>query len=405
MRSTLDGGGIASDDAARVSQGPARLADGRGSSRVDRGCELVEDGAVMRRWEREQAFLGLARDTPDETFARGSLAALAVEPTVRITVIPGDLSAQPVPAAQPDEVIPRELILPGGSRLPTAGLPRGTSSGCVAFTTIGSEERWARFHAVGWNGGVDVFLGDEGGRTWDLGPGFAGRVYFLRRSVGWAWAAFDLQRRMVERYAVAGPFRAILGIAHTAGAVLGNLATGWPEPTAGYGTPIAVESRVLLTEDVESWPDEENVGNLALRFGARMDLAFGGPGSRHLAGRGPEKGGSPHRGSGAGRAPEGAETNVKVFISSVIAGFEEHRTAAREAAENLGHTVIVAEDFGASPSSPQQVCLAGVRDADIIVLLLGSGMARRRRRACRRPTRSTARHAGASRCSCSSRRA
>jgi hypothetical protein len=62
---------------------------------------------------------------------------------------------------------------------------------------------------------------------------------------------------------------------------------------------------------------------------------------------------------------------VKVFISSVISGFGEHRDAAREAAENLGHTVIVAEDFGAAPSSPQQVCLAGVRDADIIVLLLG----------------------------------
>ena len=63
---------------------------------------------------------------------------------------------------------------------------------------------------------------------------------------------------------------------------------------------------------------------------------------------------------------------MKVFISSVIAGMEEHRAAAREAAESLGYTVIAAEDFGASPSSPQQVCLAGVRDADVVVLLLGA---------------------------------
>ena len=62
---------------------------------------------------------------------------------------------------------------------------------------------------------------------------------------------------------------------------------------------------------------------------------------------------------------------MKVFISSVIAGLEDHRAATREAAESLGHTVIAAEDFGASPSSPQQVCLAGVREADVIVLLLG----------------------------------
>ena len=63
---------------------------------------------------------------------------------------------------------------------------------------------------------------------------------------------------------------------------------------------------------------------------------------------------------------------MKVFISSVIAGMGDHRAAAREAAESLGYTVIAAEDFGASPSSPQQVCLEGVRDADVVVLLLGA---------------------------------
>jgi len=63
---------------------------------------------------------------------------------------------------------------------------------------------------------------------------------------------------------------------------------------------------------------------------------------------------------------------VKVFISSVIAGMEEYRAAAREAAESLEYTVIAAEDFGAAPGSPQQVCLAGVRDADVVVLLLGA---------------------------------
>ena len=63
---------------------------------------------------------------------------------------------------------------------------------------------------------------------------------------------------------------------------------------------------------------------------------------------------------------------MKVFVSSVIGGLEEHRAAAREGAENLGHAVIAAEDFGASPGSPQQVCLAGVRDADVVILLLGA---------------------------------
>ena len=62
---------------------------------------------------------------------------------------------------------------------------------------------------------------------------------------------------------------------------------------------------------------------------------------------------------------------MKIFLSSVISGMEEYRAAARQAAETLGHAVTAAEDFGASPLSPQQVCLAGVRDADLVVLLLG----------------------------------
>jgi hypothetical protein len=63
---------------------------------------------------------------------------------------------------------------------------------------------------------------------------------------------------------------------------------------------------------------------------------------------------------------------VKVVISSVISGMEEERTAARQAAETLGHTVTAAEDFRASPQTPQQVCLGAVRDADVVVLLLGA---------------------------------
>jgi hypothetical protein len=70
--------------------------------------------------------------------------------------------------------------------------------------------------------------------------------------------------------------------------------------------------------------------------------------------------------------PDTVEADVKVFISSVIASMEDYRAAAREAAESLGYTVIAAEDFGASPGSPQQVCLAGIRDADVVVLLLAA---------------------------------
>lgn len=81
-------------------------------------------------------------------------------------------------------------------------------------------------------------------------------------------------------------------VADTAGAFLGNLGAGWPEPGSAslFGQPTAIEPRVLLLEDIPKWPDEKGVEEMALRFGARLDLAFGGPGQRHLDRMGPETG-------------------------------------------------------------------------------------------------------------------
>jgi hypothetical protein len=62
---------------------------------------------------------------------------------------------------------------------------------------------------------------------------------------------------------------------------------------------------------------------------------------------------------------------MKIFISSLISGFEPLRTAARAAVKSLGHQPVMAEDFGAQPSSPQIACLQGLRESDLVVLILG----------------------------------
>ena len=62
---------------------------------------------------------------------------------------------------------------------------------------------------------------------------------------------------------------------------------------------------------------------------------------------------------------------AKIFVSSVFNGMEEFRAAAAEAIESLGHTALLAENFPASSTSPRIACLAGVREADAVVLLLG----------------------------------
>ena len=63
---------------------------------------------------------------------------------------------------------------------------------------------------------------------------------------------------------------------------------------------------------------------------------------------------------------------MKCFLSSVIRGFEAYRDAVAEGIETLGHDVIRSEDFGASPDAPRVACLAGVRDADAVALVIGA---------------------------------
>ena len=62
---------------------------------------------------------------------------------------------------------------------------------------------------------------------------------------------------------------------------------------------------------------------------------------------------------------------MKIFISSLISGFESSRAAAKSAVVALRHEPVMAEDFPAQPNSPQIACLQGIRSADIVVLILG----------------------------------
>ena len=61
---------------------------------------------------------------------------------------------------------------------------------------------------------------------------------------------------------------------------------------------------------------------------------------------------------------------MKVFVSSLINGHEDLRDAAISAIRSLGHEIVRAEDFPATPASPQVACLGGVRASDAVVLIL-----------------------------------
>ena len=63
---------------------------------------------------------------------------------------------------------------------------------------------------------------------------------------------------------------------------------------------------------------------------------------------------------------------MRVFVSSLIRGHEDWRDATRGAIEALGLQAAMAEDFGASPDPARTECLAAVREADVMVLILGA---------------------------------
>jgi hypothetical protein len=63
---------------------------------------------------------------------------------------------------------------------------------------------------------------------------------------------------------------------------------------------------------------------------------------------------------------------MKLFISSLIGGFEEERAAVAHAATVLRWEVLRAEDFGARADTPRQACLEAVRAADVVVLVMGA---------------------------------
>jgi len=73
-----------------------------------------------------------------------------------------------------------------------------------------------------------------------------------------------------------------------------------------------------------------------------------------------------------GGALEGIRVRVmKVFVSSVIKGFETYRAAAREAISLVGSEPIMAEDFPAQSRSSEDACLDGVGRSELYLLILG----------------------------------
>lgn len=64
---------------------------------------------------------------------------------------------------------------------------------------------------------------------------------------------------------------------------------------------------------------------------------------------------------------------MRVFVSSIVGGYEEYRTAAQDAIKALDHEAVLMErTHPSSPAPSRGECLREIEDSDVVVLLLGS---------------------------------
>ena len=60
----------------------------------------------------------------------------------------------------------------------------------------------------------------------------------------------------------------------------------------------------------------------------------------------------------------------RIFVSSVMTGFETYRIAAKSAIVAANADPILAEDYPSLSSSPRNACLDGVRSCDALILII-----------------------------------
>jgi hypothetical protein len=68
----------------------------------------------------------------------------------------------------------------------------------------------------------------------------------------------------------------------------------------------------------------------------------------------------------------GGPMRPRVFVSSVMDGFEEYRRAAKEGIVGAGGEPVLVEDFSSLSQSPRTACLDAVASCDIYIAVVGS---------------------------------
>jgi hypothetical protein len=258
----------------------------------------VTDFELMRaRWRRTLETMAL--DTtrrPD--FGRGSLSQRVAANTARAVILPADPEAG---AMRFDDdwwnwLEDHKFVEVGGRTLRLGEQAHPTAHAAVLARGYGGDHPWNSYLAVHRSGAVELELGDRGAWEREDRNGNEIRQFNLISIIAYVWGMASVAERLVERTGVGGPFHLTVALVNTGGAVLGNLAEGWPEPHSFENRVGGCADEHLLWHwELAELPARDDLGELALSVGDRLEDAWGVRQRRYLAHRGELQGSFDHR--------------------------------------------------------------------------------------------------------------
>ncbi len=258
----------------------------------------VTDFELMRaRWRRTLETMAL--DTtrrPD--FGRGSLSQRVAANTARVVILPAD----PEPGAMRFDddwwnwLEDHKSVEVGGRTLRLGERAHPTAHAAVLAREYGGDHPWNSYLAVHRSGAVELELGDLGAWEREDRNGNRVRQFNLISIIAYVWGMASVAERLVERTGVGGPFHLTVALVNTGGAVLGNVAEGWAEPHS-FENHVGgcADEHLLWHWELAELPAGDDLRELALSVGDRLEDAWGVRQRRYLAHRGELQGSFDHR--------------------------------------------------------------------------------------------------------------
>jgi hypothetical protein len=249
-----------------------------------------------RRWvaARQQIGLGSPED-PD--FGQGGFVRHAPEVRTRFVILSADPSCA---LLEFDEDFWTwwlgEWPNPFDGARPTAwGTEHTPTSGAAVRFDWSGDSRWTWNHylALHRTGALEFGLGRLGSRTFQhQGQEQATRVFFLTTTVGRMWWALSRYGDVINRAGIDGPWELTLSFRGTQGSALGNVGAGWAEPDQVWldEFPACPDSNVMITRELEFWPDASALQAVVLSIGGNIEDAWGCRNRRFLAREDPNAG-------------------------------------------------------------------------------------------------------------------